>query len=84
MMIKKGWIIAVVLVGVLVCSTLASQAGAPRQRDGWQYRIVTLSNAGGGEGELNGHGADGWEAVTAVQDTENRVTRVILKRRLGQ
>jgi len=80
-MIKKGWIIAVALVGVLVSSTLASQAGASRQRDGWQYRIVALSHAG--EQELNGHGADGWEVVTAVQDSEN-VIRVILKRRTGQ
>ena len=75
---KRGWIILAALV-VLLWTAMSAMSGASRQADTWQYRIVALGSSSSA-GDLDRHGADGWEAVAAVQDSGN-VIRVLFKRR---
>jgi hypothetical protein len=68
---------------VFACAVLAiaallfwTAAGTARQRDAWEYHLVTDDSVGG----LNKLGADGWEVASAVPTGPGQV-RVILKRR---
>jgi hypothetical protein len=67
------FVCAVLTMATLLFSTAQSTA---RQRDAWEYHVVTDDSVGG----LNKLGADGWEVASAVAAQPGQV-RVILKRR---